>query len=363
MTWNRPWIKLWVDLLDDPKIVTLTESQRWVWVALLLMTTRSPEPGKLLDKAGRPMTTKLMWAFSRPNDLTLPDFEEAIDLFVAQDMATWQGDVLVITNWHRRQDVEGSAERMRRLRDRRRAGDGNRDDVTPPTVTPGVTVTPHQPRLSDDVTGPSVTDCDEVTPEVTGDVTPLGTGETAEKQIPEQPTTVPSLESDDVTENTVTSSLRASEGERGGANAPPEDKRLEEGEGEEERAGSGAEAPSRPTHSLSTTPSSQQVKDVLTTIETIWAQPIVHRSKEAKEIKAALSSGYSQEQIVACFRAGQESARWKGQWLPMAYLVEDLGEFVKTGQVKKWGLSGKGSEAADGQEDGSEQGSSRQKRF
>lgn len=66
------------------------------------------------------------------------------------------------------------------------------------------------------------------------------------------------------------------------------------------------------------------------------AQPVVHWAKEAKAIKAALDRGYTQEQVLACWQASQESPRWKGQWIPMAFMVEDLGEFLKTGPPRKW---------------------------
>lgn len=75
---------------------------------------------------------------------------------------------------------------------------------------------------------------------------------------------------------------------------------------------------------------------VLKQVEQEWGQPVVHWAKEAKAIRAALDRGYTQEQVLACWRASQESPRWKGQWIPMAFLVEDLGEFVKTGPPRKW---------------------------
>jgi len=86
-----------------------------------------------------------------------------------------------------------------------------------------------------------------------------------------------------------------------------------------------------------------QVDQVLESIEGLWGQPIVHWAKEAKEVKAALATGYAPEQVVACWKAAQESPRWKGRWMPLAYLVEDLGEFVKNGgcPLRKWGQTGK----------------------
>lgn len=84
-----------------------------------------------------------------------------------------------------------------------------------------------------------------------------------------------------------------------------------------------------------------EVDQVLESIQELWGQPIVHWAKEAKEVKAALARGYEPQQVIACWKAAQDSPRWKGRWMPLAYLVEDLGEFVKNGggPLRKWGGS------------------------
>lgn len=343
MTWTRPWIKLWVEMLSDPKILSLTESQRWIWCALLLLTTRSPEPGRLLLPSGRPMTVKQMWTFSSPSEITADDFQEAVDLFSSLSMVAWEGASLTITNWHRRQDVQGSAERMRRLRERRRSGDGRRDDVTQPHVT------------GSDVVTEGVTEG-----VAAGDPQPAGDDRSSSAAA--------SLESDGVTGKSVTP--RAGARGRGVGLRPT--RGIEEREGEEDKEGvesfSGAGAPATP--SRSPPPPSvdsrgePNASNVLKEIESLWGQPIIHKAKETKEIKAAITSGYTPDQIVACYKASQARGRWKGQWYPMSYLVEDLGEFVKTGAVKKWETGGRGQTPAPrGQEDQSEQGHSRRKRF
>jgi len=156
MAWKRPWIKLWVEMLDDPKMVSLTESQRWVWCALLLATTRSPEPGRMLLPSGRPMSVRQMWQVTRCTEMPLEEFEAALGLMQEQEMVAWKDGALEMVNWHKRQDPQDitAPERMRRYRDRLRRGNGH------PAVT--------------DVT-PSLTGQD--TPAVTGEVTPLLRGQ------------------------------------------------------------------------------------------------------------------------------------------------------------------------------------------
>ena len=81
------------------------------------------------------------------------------------------------------------------------------------------------------------------------------------------------------------------------------------------------------------------VNGILEDIRQAWGQPIAHRGKEAHFVKEALDLGYTGEQVLACWRVAQESPRWRGCWMPMAYLVEDLGEFVNGGgqSLRKWG--------------------------
>ncbi|MDP3063523.1 MAG: hypothetical protein Q8O40_10005 [Chloroflexota bacterium] len=81
-----------------------------------------------------------------------------------------------------------------------------------------------------------------------------------------------------------------------------------------------------------------QVDAILRQIEELWGQKIVHWGKEVKDIKAALDRGYQPDDLVECWKAAQESPRWKGQWMPMAYLVEDVGEWLNNGHaaLAKW---------------------------
>lgn len=77
---------------------------------------------------------------------------------------------------------------------------------------------------------------------------------------------------------------------------------------------------------------------ILEHVENAWGQPIPFWGKEARWVKRALDLGYTSEQIEACWRAAQASPRWSGVWMPMATLLDDLGEFVKNDQrqLRKW---------------------------
>ncbi len=51
-----PWIKLWFDILGDPKMTRLSSSEKWCWVGMLLLAGQSPTRGKLMLTDTEPMT-------------------------------------------------------------------------------------------------------------------------------------------------------------------------------------------------------------------------------------------------------------------------------------------------------------------
>ena len=53
-----PWIKLWVDILSDPKMARLSVAERGCWDGILLLAQQSPIRGKLMLTDTQPMTIK-----------------------------------------------------------------------------------------------------------------------------------------------------------------------------------------------------------------------------------------------------------------------------------------------------------------
>ena len=43
-----PWIKLWFDIIGDPKMAQLSAAEKWCWVGILLLAGQSPMRGKLM---------------------------------------------------------------------------------------------------------------------------------------------------------------------------------------------------------------------------------------------------------------------------------------------------------------------------
>lgn len=309
MAWKRPWIKLWVEMVDDPKVVvSLDPGQRWVWVGLLLVAARSPDPGRLLLPSGRPMNTRQLWHATKSEELALDHFEATLTTLEEQAMVAWNGDCLVVTRWHERQDPETAAQRMQRYRAKQR-GNGHTDEVTLP-VTESNAVAPRPLR------GP----LQPVTPPHT----PPGRGEEGQKTRGEEGGTSPD----------EASGLRAEAAQQqgeAGTDKPQDPDRPAVAEGPARVRGS--VSPRRPKRG-----GNPQVDAVLEQIQEAWGQPIAYWAKEVPFVKKALDQGYTPDQILACWRSAQESPRWKDQWMSMATLLGYMSEFVKNDcrALRRW---------------------------
>lgn len=56
--------------------------------------------------------------------------------------------------------------------------------------------------------------------------------------------------------------------------------------------------------------------------------PIIPYAKEAAAVKRALGT-YSPEEFLACWEQLKKDRFWQNKWLPLAKVVESLGEFTK----------------------------------
>ncbi|MDP3063904.1 MAG: phage replisome organizer N-terminal domain-containing protein [Chloroflexota bacterium] len=314
MGWQRPWIKLWVEMIDDTKVVvSLDPGQRWVWVGLLLVAARSPEPGRLLLPSGRPMNTRQLWHATKSEELPLDHFEATLKTLEEQGMVAWNGECLVVTRWHERQDPETAAQRMQRYRARQR-GNGHIEEVTPPVTRGNV----HAPEtLQAPLRG------------VTPPHTPPARGEEGQRDRGEEGQNVPGAKAP---------GLRAEATQGGQTTKAPKTEVLED---LGEAAVSRDQTPARVSGTVEKRPKrggNPQVDVILEQIQKEWGQRIGHWGKEAHWVKEALGKDYTSDQILACWRAAQASPRYRDVWMPMATLLEDLGEFVKNDQrqLRKW---------------------------
>jgi len=109
------WIKLYVDIFDDRKIITLLRQEEGqvkllVWFVLLAYAGKSNLDGKVMYSESQNLTLnhiKSILEYEKPNsNLTL---QSAIDYFVANDMLIIDKrnkGLFIIKNWSQRQNAE-----------------------------------------------------------------------------------------------------------------------------------------------------------------------------------------------------------------------------------------------------------------
>jgi len=121
-THRKPWLRLWDDLLTDPKMVDMTIAQIGIWCKLLCLANQQSERGLIVveDRQGQPIRTLAKLLRVRSDML-----ETALRLFRDRNMVEFhlnnpQGWVH-ITNWHKRQFASDDvAERVRKFREKKR---------------------------------------------------------------------------------------------------------------------------------------------------------------------------------------------------------------------------------------------------
>src|SRR3989337_441533 len=102
---KRSWIKLYVEILDDPKIGTLPVSLKWRFVELLLVAAESDENGIL------PPVTQLAWRLRIDKN----ELVESLHALNKIGVVCEQGEYWNVTHFKERQYSE-SFERVKRSR-------------------------------------------------------------------------------------------------------------------------------------------------------------------------------------------------------------------------------------------------------
>lgn len=71
-----------------------------------------------------------------------------------------------------------------------------------------------------------------------------------------------------------------------------------------------------------------RIKEILDSIGQKVGYEIANFAKEGAAVKRALTMGFSPQEFIACWEKLKTFAFWKGKWLPLATVTENLGEFV-----------------------------------
>lgn len=129
----KAWVKLYTEILDDPKVGTLSWAHRGVWMSLLALA------GKLDDRDGDEQETgrldtleNIAWHLRMP----VAELEEAMAVLEARGMVDQRDGVWYVTNYAKRQSRGPSntrdaiRHRVRRFRQKARSPIFERDNWT-----------------------------------------------------------------------------------------------------------------------------------------------------------------------------------------------------------------------------------------
>ncbi|PMQ02385.1 MAG: hypothetical protein CBR30_01715 [Dictyoglomus sp. NZ13-RE01] len=162
---NNTWLRLYTEITRDRKIRRLPISYRWIWIAILCMAKESPIEGKLLLSEHLPITVE---DISDEAQVPVEEVKKAIEVFKEQYMLHEEDNVLVVTNWNKRQYVsDSSSERVKRYREKKKSVTGMKrysnvtetENVTDMKRYSNVTVTP--PDTDTDSDTDTYTDTDK----------------------------------------------------------------------------------------------------------------------------------------------------------------------------------------------------------
>jgi hypothetical protein len=124
---SKYWIKLYVEILDDPKMGMLPDRLYRRTIELFLIAGETDQEGTL------PPTNEISWRLRIPESELTQDLQELKKL----NIASQEGKRWMITKFAERQAPVSDAERMRRLRDRKQKDQYHGyEPVTNPVTNP-----------------------------------------------------------------------------------------------------------------------------------------------------------------------------------------------------------------------------------
>lgn len=112
-----PWLRLYVEIIDDRRLARLDPDHRWLFVVVLVLARKSPVPGRLMLTDSIPLSVDdIVDAAALPRKRVTAGLEALCRLgLIESDAVTWS-----IPGWERRQfDSDFSSLRVRKHREQR----------------------------------------------------------------------------------------------------------------------------------------------------------------------------------------------------------------------------------------------------
>lgn len=104
-----PWLKMWVESVDDPKVTGLSLAERGAWWGLLGLAGKLGAGGKLVSSGQSLDMEEIADALHIKGTGDRQALESMITKMEKRRSLKWNGNVLVIVNWEKRQRKPPSA--------------------------------------------------------------------------------------------------------------------------------------------------------------------------------------------------------------------------------------------------------------
>lgn len=137
----KPWLKMWGEWIDDPKINHLSLSEQGAWWRLVTLAHRCNADGALVYGNGQPLTLDdIVEAIRCTNRKNRKVFDSMMAYMTDKSSLHWKDGALVVTNLIKRQEkaasetAEAVRERVRRFRERQVVTEKSLPPLKPPTT-------------------------------------------------------------------------------------------------------------------------------------------------------------------------------------------------------------------------------------
>ena len=123
---SLPWIKMWIEALDDPKLIRLSLAERGAWWGLLKLAEKCEAHGKVVSGSQGMDIEEIADALHIKLNGDREALASMIEKMIERDSLIWNQKTLTIINFERRQkkspssDPAAVAERVRNYRERQK---------------------------------------------------------------------------------------------------------------------------------------------------------------------------------------------------------------------------------------------------
>lgn len=100
-----PWIKVWFDIIGDPKMAQLSAAEKWCWIGILLLAGQSPIRGKLMLSDDKPMSENDIYRALRVSPKDKKSVFQTIKKMIEMGSLKWNDDCLEVVHFKDRQEV------------------------------------------------------------------------------------------------------------------------------------------------------------------------------------------------------------------------------------------------------------------